>query len=132
MSWEIQSTNPSGIVSGVVYYTVSDRITTAIQQYNVITLYVSIVIVIFNIARTITAGTANRLIINDIPNPDELLAICEGIMIYRIEGKLKEEAELYYTLIDVMRSPELLKEIGGSCLEAMKEAESLRIKNVKD
>ena len=50
------------------------------------------------------------------PKPDQLLLICEGILISRIENNLEREEELYYILIDIMRSPEILKMITDSSL----------------
>ena len=55
------------------------------------------------------------------PEPDGLLNLCEGVIIYRLENNLKMEAELYYTLIDIFRSPEILKIVTGGCLTSIKK-----------
>ena len=51
------------------------------------------------------------------PNPDSLLLICEGILISRLEDNIEREEELYYILIDVIRSPEVIKMITESSIK---------------
>jgi hypothetical protein len=43
--------------------------------------------------------------INDAPNPDDLLMLCETIILYRLKERLVEEEELFFLLVDIMRSP---------------------------
>lgn len=43
--------------------------------------------------------------------------ICTAIFIYRVQRKLVEEEELYFILIDIMRSPEMIKSLTGSSLK---------------
>ena len=58
-----------------------------------------------------------KIFITDMPKPDKLLLICEGILISRLEENLDREEELYYYLIDIVWSPEILKMISGSSLK---------------
>eukprot|EP00826_Nyctotherus_ovalis_P018132 TRINITY_DN15403_c0_g1_i2.p1 TRINITY_DN15403_c0_g1~~TRINITY_DN15403_c0_g1_i2.p1 ORF type:complete len:229 (+),score=47.97 TRINITY_DN15403_c0_g1_i2:73-759(+) len=118
-SWALKSVD-----RGIEFITWSEQVTTAILGYTALTLYISVVIVIGNYLKGVTRGEANLIIVNDMPAPDELLNLCEGIIIYRLEGNLKMEAELYYILIDIFRSPEILKIITGGSLETMKKKES--------
>jgi len=115
-SWSLNSTN-----SGIEFITWSEQVTTAILGYTALTLYISVVIVIGNYIKELTRGSSTRIIIRDIPDPDELLNLCEGVIIYRLQNNLKMEAELYYILIDILRSPEILKIITGGSLEQMKK-----------
>jgi hypothetical protein len=52
--------------------------------------------------------------------PDELLLLCEAIHISRLENNTKREEELYFILIDIMRSPEVLKVITGTSIKKIK------------
>ena len=54
--------------------------------------------------------------IYDITHPDSLLQLIEGIYMARHEENLVAEEERYRMLQEIMRSPELLKALTGSCL----------------
>jgi hypothetical protein len=47
---------------------------------------------------------------NDIPAFCRLLDICEGIYAARAEGELEVEEVLYWTLVNIYRSPHMLLE----------------------
>ena len=49
----------------------------------------------------------------DAPHPDDIMMLCETIHLYRLKQMLVEEEELYFLLIDIMRSPQVLKAICG-------------------
>ena len=49
-------------------------------------------------------------------NPNRLFALCEGIKISRIRNDFLQEEKLYYLLIDLMRSPEIIKNMTQSSL----------------
>ena len=53
--------------------------------------------------------------------PDQLLLLCEAVHISRLENNTKREEELFFILIDIMRSPEVLKIITGSSIKKIKE-----------
>lgn len=42
-----------------------------------------------------------------------LITLCSGIYVSRMRGDLVREEELYYELIDILRSPELVKMMTG-------------------
>eukprot|EP01022_Parablepharisma_sp_SALTPOND_P021454 TRINITY_DN424_c0_g1_i1.p1 TRINITY_DN424_c0_g1~~TRINITY_DN424_c0_g1_i1.p1 ORF type:complete len:2708 (-),score=170.36 TRINITY_DN424_c0_g1_i1:63-8186(-) len=115
-SWELSAGK-----EGVDFITWSEQVTTVILGYTAFTLYISVVIVIGNFIKGATRGGSTAIIISDMPEPDGILNLCEGVIIYRLENNLKMEAELYYTLIDIFRSPEILKIITGSSLTAIKK-----------
>ena len=49
-------------------------------------------------------------------NPNRLFALCEGIKISRIKNDFLQEEKLYYLLIELMRSPEIIKNMTQSSL----------------
>jgi hypothetical protein len=53
--------------------------------------------------------------------PNKLLNVCEGIRISRIKKDYLKEEQLYYLLIDLMRSPEIIKSITKSSLAFIQE-----------
>jgi len=120
-NWELTIVKSNNQPSGIEFITWSEQVTTVILGYTAFTLYISVVIVVGNFIKGVTRGGSTQIIISDMPEPDGLLNLCEGIIIYRLENDLKMEAELYYVLIDIFRSPEILKIITGNCLATIKK-----------
>ena len=106
---------------GLVLYTFSDKVTPGLIDYSVITFYVSIVFVAGKLIRSYLWGDTPRISIKEVPYPDELLIICEGVVISRMRKDIYREEELYMLLIDLIRSPEILKEITHPLFKTKKE-----------
>ena len=53
----------------------------------------------------------------DIPYPDNLIRMCEAIIVARVEKDLVREEMLYFELIDLLRSPEMVKHITGDYVD---------------
>jgi len=56
------------------------------------------------------SGLITRIYLEDMPNVDDMLKMCEDIFIARYHKDLKLEEELYRELIELFRSPERLIE----------------------
>lgn len=76
---------------------------------SIITLYISVVLVVGKLIRGVFSGTYYKIIYEDMPSPGPLLKLCASIEISRHQNRLAKEGELYYELIEVLRSTELLK-----------------------
>jgi hypothetical protein len=50
-------------------------------------------------------------------NPDELLLLCEAIHISRLENNIEREEYLYFIMLDILRSPEVVKIITETSVE---------------
>ncbi len=103
--------------TGIMFYAFSDKSTPSYFQYSVLTFYISIVLVIGRVLRGILVTTSARIFITDMPQPDSILMLCESIMVYRMQGRLDKEEEMYFILIDILRSPEMIKAITGSSIK---------------
>ena len=68
-------------------------------------------------------GQSAKIWLTDSPAAEQIIRICEGITAARIDGKLVREERLYWELIDIMRSPEMVKLITDSYLEHKLEME---------
>ncbi len=102
--------------SGLIFYTFSDLISPTSESYDVLTFYVTFILIIGKFVRSIISGEAERVIYSEMPRPHKLLIMCEGIKISRYKKDLVREDRLYYVLIDLLRSPEMLKMITKSSL----------------
>ena len=96
----------------------SDKYSKAIFGYSVMSFYISIILMVANYFRSLFQGSAYTIIMSDIPYADSILCICDGIYQARLRGDIYEEEILYWTLIDIIRSPDLMKAITGNYLNA--------------
>lgn len=101
---------------GLIFYTFSDLISPTSESYSVLTFYVTFILIIGKFVRSIISGEAERVIYTEMPRPHKLLIMCEGIKISRYKKDLVREDRLYYVLLDLLRSPEMLRMITKSSL----------------
>lgn len=97
----------------VSYVIISNDYSPATFNFSAITFYVSVVYLAARVTRNILGDNVNNLTIKEIQNPDYLINLCEGIYVARMARDLVREQVLYYELIDIMRSPELIKMVTG-------------------
>ena len=64
--------------------------------------------------------------------PNKLLNVCEGIRIARIKKDYLKEEQLYYLLIDLMRSPEMIKSITKSSLIFIQDNNIIKNEEIKN
>ena len=64
----------------------SDKYTKAIFGYSVMSFYISIILVIANYFRFLFQGSANTIVLNDIPFADPVLSMCNGVYKARYDG----------------------------------------------
>jgi hypothetical protein len=115
-NWNIYSPDKSESNLGIEFITFSDFYSSFTFGMDVITFYVSFVVVVGNVIRAIFLGQSERIMYAEMVNPGKLLSVCEGIKISRIKKDFLQEEKLYYLLIDFMRSPEIFKNITLSSL----------------
>jgi hypothetical protein len=75
---------------------------------SVVTFYFSVVYLAGRLLRTVTSGSASNIIMTEMPHPDQLIAMCEAIYKTRMTGDILKKQKLYYELISILRSPEIL------------------------
>ena len=118
-NWNIYSKyskDRSDVNTGIEFITFSDFYSSFTFGMDVITFYVSFVVVVGNVIRVLFLGQSERIMYTEMVNPGKLLSVCEGIKISRIKKDFLQEEKLYYLLIDFMRSPEMFKNITLSSL----------------
>lgn len=98
-------------------FILSQKVLPSAINFSFTYLYISVVYVIAKLFRTGLVPITAMIYIYDALNPDDLLMLIETINLYRLKGRLVEEEELYYLLIDVMRSPQVLKAICGDSIK---------------
>jgi len=93
----------------IEFTTFSELISETFINYNVMTFYVTFILLFGRELRNIFENPFEKIIINEMPYSDQLIKICEGIKLARYKNELVKEEELYYLLMDIFRSPEILK-----------------------
>ena len=84
---------------------------------NVIVFYGAVIYVIASVFRSAFVPRTWEIDIKDAPFTGDILKICQSIHVYRVQRELVKEEELYHILIDIMRSPEMIKSLCGSSLK---------------
>jgi hypothetical protein len=121
-NWYIETENNEGIK----FVTFSDLYSQVTFGYDVLTFYVTFVILAGKVIRAIFLGSAERIMYIDMVNPNRLFSLCEGIKISRIRNDFLQEEKLYYLLIDLMRSPEIIKNMTQSSLIFIQDNNTVR------
>ena len=94
------------------------------------TFYVTFVILAGKVIRATFLGSAEKIMYRQMVNPNRLFSLCEGIKISRIRNDFLQEEKLYYLLIDLMRSPEIIKNMTQSSLIFIQDNNTVK-KNIK-
>jgi hypothetical protein len=111
--WEIGvESKDAESLEGLTFFTISENYSPMTFSFSVITFYISVVGLAGRLLRMVLAGPVN-FIMTEMPNPEPLINMCNGVYLSRMTGDLKREEELYYELVDIIRSPEMLKSITG-------------------
>ena len=115
-NWNIFTENDTELDSGIEFIIISYFYSLFTFGMDVTAFYVSFVIVVGNLIRSIFLGQSERIMYSEMVNPGKLFSVCEGIKISRIKKDFLQEEKLYYLLMDLMRSPEMFKNLTMSSL----------------
>ena len=120
-NWNLFSNDDTNKNLGIEFITFSDFYSSFTFGMDVITFYVSFVVVVGRVIRSFFLGQSERIMYSEMVNPGKLFTVCEGIKISRFKKNFLQEEKLYYLLIDLMRSPEMFKNITLSSLIFIQE-----------
>ena len=89
-------------------------------SYGIIGIYATVVLTLGSLVRVAFQTQPYSVMFDEMKQPDELLALCNGIYTLRTEryqGHRRDEVRLYRTLVNLLRSPELILKITKLRLE---------------
>lgn len=98
----------------VRFFTLSDRFSKITLNYSVNSMFVSVVLAIGLTIKLLSRGSAYYLGFSEMKRTDYLETLCAGVYVSRMIGDIEKEEELYYELIDILRSTETTKMITGN------------------
>ena len=113
---------------GLIFHIFSDKVSSSTSGYSVITFYVSLVLLAGTYVRNFFSGEAEKIKLTELPNPESLINLCEGILVSRYSFDYEQEEKLYYILMELMRSPDYLKILTESSIEQFKKRRELTIR----
>lgn len=128
--WDVSSSESeeNGIGIFVIWNDVATGLAQTIQNSfnasSVITFYATVVLLVSGYIRTALAQPVYDIMYYELPYPDDLLAVIDGITIsrhVRSRGHLKDEMGYYNTLIRLYRRPEMLLRITKDRLDVSKD-----------
>eukprot|EP01062_Namystynia_karyoxenos_P048034 TRINITY_DN3646_c0_g1_i1.p1 TRINITY_DN3646_c0_g1~~TRINITY_DN3646_c0_g1_i1.p1 ORF type:complete len:3654 (+),score=1121.22 TRINITY_DN3646_c0_g1_i1:79-11040(+) len=115
-----QQSQPGYIKQGPYVVVVSDLVTggddsaiTGLLNIGITALFVTYVLAVGQILRSIISGSAQAAIVQDMDNPDKIAGLIDTVHVARFDGNLVLEERIYYTLIDLLRSPDTLLRVTG-------------------
>jgi hypothetical protein len=79
----IDQAKENQIISGIYFHTFSDKILSSYGNYSVFTFYSTFILIAGNYIRTFFSSGSERIILTDMPEPQSLITLCEGIKISR-------------------------------------------------
>lgn len=116
--------------TGIAIFVILDNFSKNLAMFtSVVAMYTGFVLIIGNVIRGIFTGQTTKIWTTDVPKAEQIIRICEGVTAARIEGNTFREEVLYWELVDIMRSPEMIKLITANYLEHKKKIEKVHAKN---
>ena len=119
--FELYKRDSKNETESLEFHTFSDKISEVTSGYSVITFYVTFVLLAGNYVRNFFTGAPEKIMLTELPDPSQLVNLCEGVKTCRYSFELEKEEQLYYVLIEFIRSPEYLRMITKSTVRMFKE-----------
>ena len=112
--WAISDINGNA----VELITFSEQIAASfLAGYSMMSFYFGVILTIGTVIRPVLIFITPRAFIYEINKPDAILKLCEAIHLMRHEENLEREEEYHMILVEIVRSPEMLKALTGSSLK---------------
>ena len=103
--------------NGIQYHVMNEKVSEITFGYNFIGFYTAIVLVIGSYIGKIFKLNTSEIPLSEMPHPEDLVYICEGIKIARHLQDFKNEEYYFNVLIEILRTPDLVKRLSKSTLE---------------
>lgn len=113
---------------GLLFVAFNDKVSKTTASYDVLGFYISFILVIGRVLRSFISGEPERIFLTEMSQPKPLMNLCEGVKMSRYRHDFVKEEQLYYVLIDLVRSPEILKVITKSSLHKLRMREINSVK----
>ena len=110
---------------GIQYHVLNEKVSSGTFGYSVIGFYSAFILVIGTYVTAIFVYNPSSIMISEMPSPEKLLRLCEGIKISRYLHDFKNEEFYFNFLIEILRTPNWVKKLTKSNLKQFKKREEL-------
>ena len=107
----------------ISFHIFSELISPTTSSYSVYAFYTAVILVFGEYVRDFCSGEPEKVALNEMPEPQKMVNLCEGIIIARSSQDFRMEKKLYFILIELLREPTYLREITKSSVERFEERE---------
>ena len=111
--------------NGVQFHVMNEKVSSGTFGYTIIGFYSTFILVIGTYVANFCRYDSSSIVISEMPHPEMLLKICEGIKISRYLHDFKNEEYYFNFLIEILRTPELVKKVTTSTLKQFNERRKL-------
>ncbi len=111
--------------NGIQYHVLNEKVSSGTFGYSVIGFYSAFILVIGTYVTAIFVYNPSSIMISEMPSPEKLLRLCEGIKISRYLHDFKNEEFYFNFLIEILRTPNWVKKLTKSNLKQFKKREEL-------
>ena len=111
--------------NGIQYHVLNERISSGNFGYSLIGFYSAFILVIGTYVAKIFDYEPSSIVFSEMPHPEILLEICEGIKISRYSHDFKNEEYYFNYLVEILRSPESVKKLTQSTTKQFFERKEL-------
>ena len=111
--------------NGIQYHVLNEKVSSGTFGYSVIGFYSAFILVIGTYVTSFFKYDSSSIIIGEMPHPEVLLKICEGIKISRYLHDFKNEEYYFNFLIEILRTPDLVKTLTTSTLKQFNERKKI-------
>ena len=115
-----QANDTNGEWEGMEFHIFNDKISETTSGYSVLTFYLTFVLVAGSYVQEFLASEPEKIMFEELPHPEKIVNLCEGIKISRYSYDFKNEEYLFTILIELMRSPDYLKLLTQSSIDHFK------------
>jgi len=124
--WQISTNDRDN--QGLIFFAITNKVPGFLVSFSIQAFYIGIVFFAGTFTKRALAGQISNLTLCDLPAAEEIIQIYEGILIARADKNLVKEERLYWELMDILRSPEVLKLITKSAVqERLNSSEKLKM-----
>ena len=127
-----KANDTEGNWEGVEFHIFNDKISETTSGYSVLTFYLTFVLVAGSYVQEFLASEPEKIMFTELPHPEHIVSLCEGIQISRYSYDFKNEEYLFTILIELMRSPDYLKLLTQSSIDQFKVRESKQLKEEEE
>lgn len=118
-SWSLYEIDNNNNQKSLEFVVFSELFTKVFESTSIIAFYANYVLLLSTIIRTVFMSTYEDILFKEMPYPDMLITVIDGIKMARYKNQLDKEEELYYLLMELLRSSEILKIITKSSVKEL-------------